>query len=560
MGRVHEFPSTDSIGLWDNDELPDSSSLSTDVGSVNATCTPLEPLHADATLLPARSFGLTGSLSLHDYRKHLAQAAECIDDPVDRSERTLKRKTATSNLNRPPALSNIPSYAVSISSSAASSPPPLSPSYSQSIISQRSELDDVPEQTLAQTQQVQVQQVQSDALPAQGPRVNLVSANLTRPRPNRKRLNTFREKLEARGQAHHSPLSRPQESDMLATTQAAAATISHGGASFEILNPRKSLDLARIVSFIEDVDTCSWLPADQIRDSHIASTFSIDQGLDRASLSQFTDASLPSHYSSQSLYTSLSAAYSTPKSQSADIPSSSPGVHDRVRSLSDYSRDEYDLWRSGYQNEYIDKSMHPDLVGESPKPRMFSISERLEDELDVPVSEPGSARPASSSQPTFYSESEIGEPGSPVYANGEWSQVDERDRGIFYELPSPSAYDTELTHENENDNENEHSHTFPYDTYLSNTMSRTYQFYDHDQDPYDHMYYDPHVQSVLAAANAENMGLRSQSNHALDGLQRRFQSSLSLSGEAGKSKGESGKQSFSQRRKLRRFFSWRSGN
>lgn len=148
MDRVHEFPSTASFGIWDDHELPDSSSLSTDVDQGNATCTPLEPLHADATSLPARSFGLTGSLSLHDYRKHLAQAAECADDPVDRSEKTLKRKTATSNLNRPPALSNVPSYAVSISSSAASSPPPLSPSYSQSIISQRSEQDEVSELNL----------------------------------------------------------------------------------------------------------------------------------------------------------------------------------------------------------------------------------------------------------------------------------------------------------------------------------------------------------------------------------------------------------------------------
>lgn len=339
---------------------------------------------------------------------------------------------------------------------------------------------------------------------------------------------------------------------MLATTQAAAATVSHGGASFEILNPRKSLDLARIVSFIEDVDTCSFLPTDQIRDSHVTSTFSIDQGLERASLSQFTDASLPSHYSSQSLYTSLSAAYSTPKSQSADIPSSSPGVHDRVRSLSDYSQDEYDLWRSGHQESKCnDKSMHHEIVGESPKPRMFSISERLE-ETEL-ASEPSSPRPGSSSQPTFYSESEIGEPGSPVYANGEWSQVDERDRGIFYELPSPSAYEHEI--------KTGDTTASPYDTYLANTMSRAYQFYDHDHDPYDHMYYDPHVQSVLAAANAENMGLRSQSNRALDDLQRRFQSSLSL-GEGGKNKGDSSKQSStsSQRKKLRRFFSWRSGN
>lgn len=316
---------------------------------------------------------------------------------------------------------------------------------------------------------------------------------------------------------------------MLATT---SATISHGGASFEILNPRKSLDFARIVSFIEDVDSCS-IFSDQIRDSKV-STFSIDQGLDpRSSLSQFTDASLPSHYSSQSLYTPFSSSYSTPKRQTADIPSSS---------FSDYSSS-HDSWGSGYES----KQLHNEMVGESPRPRMASISERLEEREDLP-SDPDSPRPLSSSPATHYSgESEIGEPGSPVYANGEWSQVDGRDRGIFLELPS--SYD-----ESENETEHEHETTppTPYDTYLSNTMSPAYSNYDHDT--YDPIYFDPHVQSVLAAANAETMGLRGHPARALDDLQRRFQSSVSLGD--GKSKGD--KQS--QRRKLRKFFSWRPGN
>ena len=318
---------------------------------------------------------------------------------------------------------------------------------------------------------------------------------------------------------------------MLATTQAAAATISHGGAYFEILNPRKSLDLARIVSFIEDVDTCSYLPHDSIRDSEVSS-FSIDQGLDRTSLSQFTDASLPSHYSSQSLYTSLPSAYSTPKRQTADIPSSSPGVHDRIHSLSEYSLHENDRhWASNPNSPNQTQTQNYYDTPDSPRPRMASISERLEQDSDLP-SEPPSPQP-SSSQPTFYSgESEIGEPGSPVYANGEWSQVDERDRGIFLDLPSPS-YDEPPS---------------PYETYLQNTMSPSYSTYDPS---YDHIYFDPHVQSVLAAANAENMGLRGHPAGALDDLQRRFQSSLSLS-ENRKEK--------SQRKKLRKFFSWRSGN
>ncbi|KAJ5884285.1 hypothetical protein N7504_011857 [Penicillium tannophilum] len=514
MDTEHEVLSTDSFGVWYANELPVGS-----LSIVDANATYHEPLSTDASF-STRSIGLTGTLSLHDYRKQLAQAAECIDDPVDRSEKTLRRKTGTSNLNRPSDIATVP-YAASTASSVASTPPPLSPSCSHSILSARSEQEEVSESG----------QPQAGAHPAQGPRVSLVSEHLTRPRPNRKRLNTFREKLEARGQAQNSPLSRPQKSDpMLATT---AATISHGGASFEILNPRKSLDFARIVSFIEDVDSCS-IFSDQIRDSKV-STFSIDQGLDpRSSLSQFTDASLPSHYSSQSLYTPFSSSYSTPKRQTADIPSSS---------FSDYSSN-HTSWASGYET----KQLHNDMVGEeSPRPRMASISERLEEREDLP-SDLDSPRPLSSSPATYYSgESEIGEPGSPVYANGEWSQVDGRDRGIFLELPS-------IQDGSENDFEHEHDTTppSPYDTYISNTMSPAYS--NHDHDTYDPIYYDPHVQSVLAAANAENMGLRGHPARALDDLQRRFQSSVSLGD--GKSKGD--KQT--QRRKLRKFFSWRSGN
>ncbi|KAJ5659816.1 hypothetical protein N7507_006267 [Penicillium longicatenatum] len=511
MDREHEALSTDSFGVWYQNELPVGS-----LSIMDADATYHEPLSTDAPL-STRSIGLTGTLSLHDYRKQLAQAAECIDDPVDRSEKTLRRKTGTSNLNRPPENTTVP-YAVSTASSVASTPPPLSPSCSHSVLSVRSEQDEVSESS----------QLQSGA-PTQGPRVSLVSEHLTRPRPNRKRLNTFRQKLEARGQAQNSPLSRPQKSDpMLATT---AATISHGGASFEILNPRKSLDFARIVSFIEDVDSCS-IFSDQGRDSKV-STFSIDQGLDRSSLSQFTDASLPSHYSSQSLYTTtpFSSSYSTPKRQTADIPSSS---------FSDCSSNLHDSWGS-----YESKQLH-DMVGESPRPRMASISERLEEREDLP-SDPDSPRPLSSSPATYYSgESEIGEPGSPVYANGEWSQVDGRDRGIFLELPP--SYENENGHETENKHDNPPS---PYDTYLANTMSPAYSHHDHDYDP---IYHDPHVQSVLAAANAETMGLRGHPARALDDLQRRFQSSVSLGD--GKSKGDK----LSQRKKLRKFFSWRSGN
>lgn len=138
MDTEHEVLSTDSFGVWYENELPVGS-----LSIMDANAPYHEPLSTDAAF-STRSIGLTGTLSLHDYRKQLAQAAECIDDPVDRSEKTLRRKTGTSNLNRPPEITTVP-YAVSTASSVASTPPPLSPSCSHSIVSARSEQDEVSE-------------------------------------------------------------------------------------------------------------------------------------------------------------------------------------------------------------------------------------------------------------------------------------------------------------------------------------------------------------------------------------------------------------------------------
>lgn len=323
---------------------------------------------------------------------------------------------------------------------------------------------------------------------------------------------------------------------MLANSRS-VATISYEGTSFDILNPRKSLDLARIVSFIEDVDNCSLLAGEYARDSRMSNAFTFDQGIDRTSLSQFTDASLPSHYSSQSLYTSLPSTYSNTQNHTTDMPSSSPKMHDRIRSLSDYSLHDRNYPPQSSTQNSNDEIFH-DIVGDAPRRRMASISERLEEQDEIPqvpasLASAESPRPLSSSPPTFFSEeSEIGEPGSPVYANGEWSQVDERDRGIFLDERPPS----------------------PYDTYYENTMSPTYaQHYD-PEDPYSPIFFDPHVQSVLAAANAESMGLRGHPARALDDLQRRFQSSASLAGDG---KGEERK-SLSPRKRFRKLFSWKS--
>lgn len=131
----------DSVHVWRDNELLDNTPCTKclEWHGLYAPCIP-SSLPKDAASFPLRSIkaGMTGSLSLHDYRKYLAQSTEFIDDPVDRSERTLKRKLAKSNLNRPPPLSGFSSRAVSVSS-AASSPPPLSPSCSQSVLSHCSE-------------------------------------------------------------------------------------------------------------------------------------------------------------------------------------------------------------------------------------------------------------------------------------------------------------------------------------------------------------------------------------------------------------------------------------
>lgn len=73
-----------------------------------------------------------GTLSLHTYRQHLSQSDSPPTPSLDMSgTKKLKRKHGALNLNQTPTHP--------LSSSAASSPPPLSPSYSPSAVSQRSE-------------------------------------------------------------------------------------------------------------------------------------------------------------------------------------------------------------------------------------------------------------------------------------------------------------------------------------------------------------------------------------------------------------------------------------
>ncbi|CAG8213157.1 hypothetical protein PENNAL_c0001G03899 [Penicillium nalgiovense] len=571
MNENLNYSATD--GIW-HGELLDSSLCQKCLRlHDHHACTPLsKPFlgdSADALSLPPRSIKsrITGALSLHDYHKFLSKSANRSGDPVDHTGKKLKRKTAALHLNRSSPLSI--SYPVSVSS-VASSPPPLSPSYSHSIVSQRSE-----EPEIGEAQTVQYQSTQS-------PRLPVVSDLGSRARPNRKRVNTFREKLQqrARAQAEEAErASKPQTSDsMLASTQA-VATVSHGGTCFEILNPRKSLDLARIVSYIEDVDNCSTVSTDNQRDS----SFSIEQGLDRVSLSQFTDASLPSFYSTNSLYTSLPDEPSTPKGQPTDIPSSSPRIGERVRSLSDYSLNEqtFNFWsrpaqRTGNNDLRIDThNDHPSIDRETPQsPQMASITEESN-----PPNLDFSRRPSTPSTQTFYSESEIGEPGSPVYANGDWAQVDERDRGILFDLQEDETTDQHhhpdhqyypYSQEQEPPTPRETPLETPSGSPMYPTFDSAYPYpssistsklpYSAPFDPhtYDPVYFDPHVQSVLAAANAETMGLRGSPARALDELQRGARSGETSPRFEFQRRKSDDRKSGAQRKGLRKFFSWKS--
>jgi hypothetical protein len=105
----------------------------------------------------------------------------------------LKRKTAALHLNRSSPL--FISHPVSVSS-VASSPPPLSPSYSHSIVSQWSEEPEIGEAQTGKLLQLtfldspgtfidsSIVQYQS----TQSPRLPVVSDLGTRARPNRKRV------------------------------------------------------------------------------------------------------------------------------------------------------------------------------------------------------------------------------------------------------------------------------------------------------------------------------------------------------------------------------------
>ncbi|KAL4941863.1 hypothetical protein BDV06DRAFT_193465 [Aspergillus oleicola] len=177
--------------------------------------------------------------------------------------KTLRRKNAAENLNQsssastpalPPvqmgAIIQTPNafgYGYYPGSTTSSPPPPLSPSYSPSALSEQ-----FPE-----------------LLDGYGYALSPVASHyegLTGKQSPCKLLDTFRDRLEKFPDPDTPDIvkfhghSRTRSDSVLFKTRRArkppaTTTVVHQGTSFEILNPHESLDFARIVSYIEDVDS-----------------------------------------------------------------------------------------------------------------------------------------------------------------------------------------------------------------------------------------------------------------------------------------------------------------
>ncbi|KAL4892711.1 hypothetical protein BDV59DRAFT_39000 [Aspergillus ambiguus] len=294
-----------------------ASSVDVDHGSpspsLNAMCVP----------------GFPGVLSLHHYRRYLS------DSPPDDSDeiKKLRRKNAAFNLNQYQCQTHMhschahphPYHQPFSVSSVTSSPPPLSPSYSPSAWSEQS------------PESLDGFRLPGSSSPFDSSAEQTYSSP-TKPNPH-KILDTFRDRLE----------KHPDDSDDAVHIQPKTppTTIVHHGTSFEILNPRASLRLARIVSYIEDVD------------------------------------------------------------RSADAPFYSPdsSLHTQSIDEEDEDADEDCHPTDG------PVTAHADLVGDSPHHPMPSISERLDEKDHDPGLMPAPLAPRPVSSPVSSLGSDLGEPG-----------------------------------------------------------------------------------------------------------------------------------------------------
>ncbi|KAE8417701.1 hypothetical protein BDV36DRAFT_283580 [Aspergillus pseudocaelatus] len=209
---------------------------------------------------------MPGNCSLHEYRQYLSSCDSATSNSPD--IRKLRRKNAALNLNQSQmSLGDHYEYPTSVSS-AASSPPPLSPSHSPSALSEQPEsLDGFLRMRYHRHISPVDQCLLADLAPGTPSSVD-------------DDHDTFRDRLERYPDPDPKPVPRnlpasvhshtKRYSDsMLLNVKKPTTTIIHQGTSFEILNPHESLHFARIVSYIEDVDSFS---TGHNRDSYISIT------------------------------------------------------------------------------------------------------------------------------------------------------------------------------------------------------------------------------------------------------------------------------------------------
>ncbi|PYH94747.1 hypothetical protein BO71DRAFT_224858 [Aspergillus ellipticus CBS 707.79] len=340
------------------------------MNSVSTSSVPSEPGPDPLQLSAGPTMSQTtypGTLSLHNYRKQLSDGDSFILESQE--GKSLRRKNAALHLNQAPPM--YPHHAVhpfSVSS-VASSPPPLS--YSPSAMSEQG-----PESLhgFVLSPNVDVHTLESPIYSKQNPH---------------RLLDTFRDRLEKypepnpglAGSNHKH--SRTRSDSILLNMKRPTATIFDHGTSFEILNPHESLNVARIVSFIEDVD----------RDS---------TGNHRESYIEVTDDTI------------IIAGEEHPQSP----PPTDPAP------------------------EQDEKHVHYELVGDSPHQPMPSISERLEtrDSEEDQLPKYKQNRPLPLRPRAWTDDSDLGEPGSPIRDDGGYPSP------MSFPVSTPSPFSMDRHH------------------------------------------------------------------------------------------------------------------
>ncbi|RHZ54215.1 hypothetical protein CDV55_102812 [Aspergillus turcosus] len=299
--------------------------------------------------------GYPGALSLHHYRRFLSQ-----DDGFialnGNGGKTLRRKNAALDLNKSQTSLTPPLCSFSVSS-AASSPPPLSPSYSPSPVSYRGENGAGLDESLLSFPSTFSDIATSEQTFRQSP-----------VHSRHQLLETFRARLarfpepEPQQQTFTPGHTKARSDSMLLELRRPTATVEHQGTSFEILNPHESLKFARIVSYIEDVDNSSITDE---RDS-----------------------------------------FNATQAQSETLIL---GQDEPVEVIHDHNH---------YISDADEEKAHYELIGDLPYQPMPSISERLEgNETDIPQSHKWTSPPQSRPMTALSYESELGEPGYSVLAS-----------------------------------------------------------------------------------------------------------------------------------------------